>query len=65
MDHRLDDNHRDVASTAATGFGLTAICIATERNWISRSEARERVRNTLRFFCEQRISSTRVVLSLD
>ncbi|HJX89397.1 MAG TPA: glucoamylase family protein [Pyrinomonadaceae bacterium] len=49
----LDDNHRDVASTAATGFGLTAICIATERNWISRSEARERVRNTLRFFANK------------
>ena len=49
----LDDNHRDVASTAATGFGLTAICIATERNWISRSEARERVQNTLRFFANK------------
>jgi hypothetical protein len=49
----LDDNHSDVASTAATGFGLTAICVATERNWISRSEARERVRNTLRFFANK------------
>jgi len=49
----LDDNHRDVASTAATGFALTAICIATERNWLSRSEARERVRNTLRFFANK------------
>jgi len=51
----LDDNHRDVASTAATGFGLTAICIATERHWISGSEARERVRNTLRFFANNAI----------
>ena len=49
----MDDNHRDVASTAATGFGLTAICIATERNWISRSEAQERVQNTLRFFANK------------
>jgi hypothetical protein len=49
----LDENHRDVASTAATGFGLTAICIAAERNWITRVAARERVRNTLRFFANK------------
>jgi hypothetical protein len=46
----LDDNHRDVGSIAATGFGLTALCIAAERHWIKGSEARERTRNTLRFF---------------
>jgi hypothetical protein len=46
----LDNNHRNVASTAATGFGLTAICIATDRGWLKRNEARERVRNTLQFF---------------
>lgn len=46
----LDDNHRDVASTAATGFGLTAICIASERGWLKRNEGRERARTTLRFF---------------
>jgi hypothetical protein len=49
----LDDNHRDVASTAATGFGLTAICIATERGWISRNQARQRVRNTLEYFANK------------
>ena len=49
----LDDNHRNVASTAATGFGLTAICIASERGWIKRDEARARVRNTLRFFANK------------
>jgi len=49
----LDENHRDVASSAATGFGLTAICIATERGWINRSQSRERVRNTLRFFADK------------
>jgi hypothetical protein len=49
----LDEGHRDVASTASTGFGLTAICIATERGWISRSQARERVRNTLDFFANK------------
>ena len=46
----LDENHQGVASIAATGFGLTAICIGAERQWISRDEAKERVRATLRFF---------------
>ena len=46
----LDENHRNVASTAATGFGLTGLCIAAERGWIDRTQARERTRNTLRFF---------------
>ena len=49
----LDDNHRNVASTAATGFGLTAICIATERGWLTRAQARERVRNTLVYFANK------------
>lgn len=47
---RLPDSHRDVASIAATGFGLTSLCIAADRNWVSRSEAIDRARNTLRFF---------------
>jgi hypothetical protein len=45
-----DETHRDVTSIAATGFGLTALCIAAERRWIAPAEARERVRATLRFF---------------
>jgi hypothetical protein len=45
-----DETHRDVASIAATGFGLTALCIAAERGWLRPHEARERVRATLRFF---------------
>src|ERR1043165_9354889 len=48
-----DETHRNVASIAATGFGLTAICIAAEHSWISASEARDRVRATLRFFAER------------
>ena len=47
---QLDENHRNVASTAATGFGLTGLCIAAEHGWIDRTQARERTRNTLRFF---------------
>ena len=46
----LDEGHRNVASIAATGFGLTALCIAAENNWIEKTQARERTRNTLRFF---------------
>jgi hypothetical protein len=38
-----------VASIAATGFGLTAICIAEKRGFISLQEARDRVLLTLRF----------------
>jgi hypothetical protein len=38
-----------VASIAATGFGLTAICIGQKRGYISMLEARKRVLNTLRF----------------
>ncbi len=48
-----DEDHRTVASIAATGFGLTAICIAVERGWVKRDAARERVRTTLRFFAER------------
>ncbi len=41
---------RDVGSTGATGFGLTALCVAAERGWIPRHEARERARATLRSY---------------
>ncbi|HUE84408.1 MAG TPA: glucoamylase family protein [Pyrinomonadaceae bacterium] len=49
------DTHRskNIASSAATGFGLTALCIAAERGWIDRKAARHRVRTTLRFYAEQ------------
>jgi len=46
----LAESHRNVASIAATGFGLTALCIAVERGWVDRTQARERTRNTLSFF---------------
>ena len=38
-----------VASIAGTGFGLTALCIAQQRGWISLADARDRVITTLRF----------------
>src|SRR5713226_1211789 len=40
---------RATASIAATGFGLTAMCIADHRGWGDRKKIRERVANTLRF----------------
>jgi hypothetical protein len=42
-----------IASSAATGFGLTALCVGVERGWITRKEARSRVLTTLRFFAER------------
>ena len=36
-----------VASIAATGFGLTALCIGQQRGYVSLADARERVRLTL------------------
>jgi hypothetical protein len=42
-----------VASIAATGFGLTALCIGHERGWISLAEARERALVALRFLWEK------------
>jgi hypothetical protein len=38
-----------VASIAATGFGLTALCIAEQRRYVSRVDARDRVLAALRF----------------
>ena len=49
----LDENHRNVASIAATGFGLTALCIAAEHGWITKDQARERTFNSLEFFANR------------
>lgn len=42
-----------VASIAATGFGLTALCIGHQRGYISMTEARERAITVLRFLWEK------------
>ncbi|MFN2492284.1 MAG: hypothetical protein ABR501_05295, partial [Pyrinomonadaceae bacterium] len=49
----LDQDHQNVASIAATGFGLTALCIASDRRWIDLRQARERARNALDFFANK------------
>src|SRR5690349_19045007 len=38
-----------VASIAATGFGLTALCIGSQRGYVSKLDARSRALATLRF----------------
>src|SRR5450432_3397945 len=38
----------EVASTALTGFYLTALCIGAESGWAKADECRERVRQALR-----------------
>lgn len=40
---------RNVASIAATGFGLTALCIADHRHWQDSGKLRDRAAATLRF----------------
>jgi hypothetical protein len=43
----------DIASIAATGFGLAALCIGDERGWIESDQAYQRVLTTLRFIWEK------------
>ena len=47
-----NDTHT-VASIAATGFGLTALCIGDSRGYKTSTEIKERVRTTLRFIANQ------------
>ena len=42
-----------IASIAATGFGLSAWCIAAERGWVTKERARDRILATLHFFADQ------------
>jgi hypothetical protein len=43
---------RSTSSVAATGFGLTAWCIADARGWFPAGEAKRRTRETLRYVLE-------------
>jgi hypothetical protein len=42
-----------VASIAATGFGLTALCISEKRGYLSHPQARDRALATLRFIAKK------------
>lgn len=43
------ERSRNVASIAATGFGLSGLCVAAERGWISHGDARGRATAALQF----------------
>jgi len=43
---------RKMASIAATGFGLSALCIAEKRGYQPSKQVTEQVRRTLRFHCD-------------
>jgi hypothetical protein len=48
-----EPDKRPWTSSAATGFGLSAWCLAAERKWIPRDQARQRVLAVLRFYEEE------------
>ena len=52
-----------VASIAATGFALTALCIGQKRGWVSIRDARERALVTMRFLWKKMPSMTWLLLS--
>jgi hypothetical protein len=52
------DDHRRIASIAATGFGLTGLCIAESRGYGKAAAIRDRVRQTLRFLKRQLPTNT-------
>ncbi len=50
---KANEDHFQVASIASTGFALTSYCVAAERNWISKEQAKTRAKNTLDFFANR------------
>ncbi len=52
---RYDGSHSgaNVGSTAATGFGLSALCIGASRGWLPRDQVREPRPGYLRYFWGQ------------
>jgi hypothetical protein len=52
LDRARNDGSRssNVGSSAATGFGLTGLCIAATHGWLPRDQVRTRVATTLRYF---------------
>jgi hypothetical protein len=47
------DDHRRIGSIAATGFALSALCIAAARGYLKESAAEERALATLAFFARK------------
>jgi len=51
--YAFGDDGMQSASIASVGFGLSAICIAEKRGWITHDQAYERVLNALKFFRDE------------
>lgn len=47
---KIPGRNLEAASVALTGFGVTAMCIASDRRWMDPNQLRKRVRATLRHF---------------
>ncbi len=45
-------------STGVTGFCLTALCVGAERKWITRNQAKDRVRSALRSYTNGKVLAT-------
>ncbi len=52
-DRKSDHRSYKIASIAASGFALSGNCIAADRGWITREQARDRTRTTLDFFANR------------
>ena len=52
-DRKSDHRSYNIASIAASGFALSANCIAADRGWVTREQAKDRTRNTLDFFANR------------
>ncbi|HEX6124377.1 MAG TPA: glycoside hydrolase family 3 N-terminal domain-containing protein, partial [Pyrinomonadaceae bacterium] len=52
-DRKQDHRSYNIASIAASGFALSGYCIAADRGWVTREQAKERARNTLDFFANR------------
>ncbi len=50
---QLDSRHKNVASAASTGFGLSALCVGAKRGWISGEDGAAAAKKTLKFFYEK------------
>ena len=52
-DRKPDHRSYKIASIAASGFALSGYCVAADRGWVTRDQAKERARNTLDFFANR------------
>ncbi|MEP7076230.1 MAG: glycoside hydrolase family 3 N-terminal domain-containing protein [Acidobacteriota bacterium] len=53
---QIGEDHYRVASIASTGFALSGLCIAADRNWVTPLKARARAKNTLEFLAHRAVN---------